>query len=170
MSCYLIAEFREQKQLEAAILALKANGGEPDDIDLFSEEPIELRRGILDRPSHMSLAAVLGAIVFGGAATTGVYLAQHNYTLVTGGMPIFSMWGTGVITYETTLMGSILATFGWFLKERGILRKRDKTIPIPLVPPGSMCLRLRCKDKADVKAKQILDRAGAVNIKRMESK
>ena len=165
---YLIADFREQPKLEAAILALKAAGIAADDMDVFSEEPVELRRGILDRPSRMSLVAVLGAIVTGGLATAGVYAAQHNYALPTGGMPIFSFWGTGVITYETTMLGSVLATFGWFLWESGLLRKRDKNIPVPTVLPGVMCLRVRCFDPHVTRARQILDSAGATDIARKE--
>src|SRR5882757_1435130 len=119
-----MADFREQSKLEAAILALKAAGIGADDMDLFSEEPVEFRRGILDRPSRMSLGAVLGAILAGGMATAGVYAAQHNYAVVTGGMPTFSFWGSGVITYETTMMGAVLSTFGWFLWESRLLNKR----------------------------------------------
>jgi len=141
-----MADFREQPKLEAAILALKAAGIDAEDLDVFSEEPVEFRRGILDRPSRMSLVAVVGAIVTGGLATAGVYAAQHNYSLPTGGMPIFSFWGTGVITYETTMLGSVLSTFGWFLWESGLLRKRDKNVPIPTVLPGVMCLRVHCSD------------------------
>ena len=165
---YLMADFREQTKLEAAILALKAAGITADDMDVFSEEPVELRRGILDRPSRMSLVAVLGAIASGGLATAGVYAAQHSYRLVTGGMPIFSFWGTGVISYETTMLGAVLATFGWFLWESGLLRKRDKTIPVPTVLPGVMCLRVRCSDPNVTRARQILDSAGATDIARKE--
>ncbi len=57
---YLIADFREQPKLEAAILALKAAGIGAGDMDVFSEEPVEFHRGILDRPSRMSLVAVAG--------------------------------------------------------------------------------------------------------------
>ncbi len=163
---YLIAEFRDQPKLEKAILALKDTGIGPDDLDLFSEEPIEFRRGILDRPSRMSLVAVVGAIISGGLATSGVYAAQHNYVLITGGMPVFSFWGTGVITYETTLLGSVLATFGWFLWESGLLRKRDTTAPVPLVPPESMCLRVRCSATQMARAQQILDAAGAIGVEK----
>jgi hypothetical protein len=166
---YLIAEFQDRPKLENAILALKAAGIGSADMDLFSEEPVEFRRGILDRSSRMSLVAVLGAIVVGGSATAGVYAAQHNYALVTGGMPIFSFWGTGVITYETTLLGAVLATFGWFLWESGLLRRRDKTAPVPLVPPGGMCLRVRCAETQVARALQILDVAGAIGIERKES-
>jgi hypothetical protein len=163
-----MADFREQSKLEAAILALKAAGIDAVDMDVFSEEPVEFRRGILDRPSRMSLVAVLGAITVGGLATFGVYAAQHNYRLITGGMPVFSFWGTGVITYETTLLGSVLATFGWFLWESGLLRKRDKSIPVPSVLPGVMCLRVRCSDSQITRARQILDSAGATDIARKE--
>ena len=165
---YLIADFREQPKLEAAILALKAAGITADDMDVFSEEPVELRRGILDRPSRMSLVSVLGAIATGGLATVGLYAAQQSYRLVTGGMPIFSFWGTGVISYETTMLGAVLATFGWFLWESGLLRKRDKTIPVPTLLPGVMCLRVRCFDPHITRARQILDSAGATDIARKE--
>lgn len=165
---YLIAEFRDQPKLEAAILALKAAGIDAGDMDVFSEEPVELHRGVLDRPSRMSLVAVLGAIIGGGLATAGVYAAQHNYRVITGGMPVFTFWGTGVITYETTMLGSVLATFGWFLWESGLLRKRDKSIPVPAVLPGLMCLRVRCSDSHVTRARQILDSAGANEIARKE--
>ena len=165
---YLMADFREQSQLEAAILALKAVGVDAEDMDVFSEEPVEFHRGVLDRSSHLSLVAVLGAIIGGGLATAGVYAAQHNYQVITGGMPVFTFWGTGVITYETTMLGSVLATFGWFLWESGLLRKRDKTIPVPIVLPGVMCLRVRCFDPHVTRARQILDSAGAIDIARKE--
>ena len=161
---YLIADFREQPKLEAAILALKAAGITADDMDVFSEEPVELRRGILDRPSRMSLVSVLGAIATGGLATVGLNAAQQSYRLVTGGMPIFSFWGTGVISYETTMLGAVLATFGWFLWESGLLRKRDKSVPVPTVLPGVMCLRIRCFDPHVTRVRQILDNAGATDI------
>lgn len=153
---YVIAEFRDQGCLENAIQALKTEDFDTSQLAVFSEEPVEFRRGILDRPSRMSLFAVLGAVGLGGAATTGVYLAQHNYPLVTGGMPLFSFWGTGVISYETTMLGAVLATFACFLWESGLVRKRDKTAPVPVVPPGSMCLRVYCGSA------HALDRAGRI--------
>lgn len=167
---YLIAEFLDQRKLEGAIHALKAEGLGVPDLDLFSQEPVGFRRGILDRPSRMSLVAVLAAILAGGVATAGVYTAQHNYAVVTGGMPIFSFWGSGVITYETTMMGAVLSTFGWFLWESRLLYKRDKNAPLPLVPLGSMCLRIRCADNhIRGRAERILDHAGAVAIEKKES-
>jgi hypothetical protein len=163
---YLIGEFREKETVGAAILSLRANGASNDDLDLFSEEPVELPRGVLDRPSRMSLASVIGAGVFGLAVTAFVYWSQHNYKLVTGGMPLFSFWATGVITFEITMLGSILATFAWFLWESGLLRKHDKSAPVPKVDPGLICLRVRCPEEEAPRAIESMRRAGAVDVER----
>lgn len=163
---YLTAEFREKGGVVEAIRMLRSAGITPDDLDLFSEEPVELPRGVLDRPSRMSLASVAGALFFGAAATTFVYWAQHNYRLVTGGMPVFSFWATGVITYEMTMLGAIITTFAWFLWESGLLRRRDQAVPVPEVDPGSICLRVRCADRHLLVAGDILRRAGAIGVER----
>ncbi len=162
---YLIGEFRETESVAAAIKELRSSGVTVADLDIFSEEPVELHRGVLDRPSHMSLVSVIGAAVFGIGATALMRLAQYNYAVITGGMPIFSFWGTGVITFETTMMGAVFSTFGYFLWESGLIRKRDKTAPVPVVPPEGICLRIRClSDPA--KPMAILRSAGAVTIEK----
>src|ERR1051326_3361668 len=91
---HVIGEFQEKASVRSAIDSLRAAGVAAYDMDLFSEEPVELPRGVLDRPSRMSLVAVTGAILFGSLATAFVSFAQHNYKLITGGMPVFSFWAT----------------------------------------------------------------------------
>ncbi|HVV45401.1 MAG TPA: quinol:electron acceptor oxidoreductase subunit ActD [Bryobacteraceae bacterium] len=157
---YLISEFRETNSLATAIHALRAVGVTDQDMDIFSEEPVEFHKGVLDRPSKMSLVSVAGAVIFGGGCTLLMGLAQYNYPVPTGGMPLFSMWGTGVITYETTMMGAVFATFGYFLWESGLIRKRDKTAPVPKVPPEMICLRVRCAGDT-AKATSVLMEMGA---------
>lgn len=163
---YLLSEFRDKEAVGPAILALRAAGVSVDDIDLFSEEPVELRRGVLDRPSRSSLVAVLGAIACGAAATAFVRFAQYNYPVVTGGMPVFSFWGTGVITYEMTMLGAVLATFGYFLFDSGLLRRRDRTAPVPVVPPECICIRVRCTASDASKPAAVLREAGAISVEK----
>src|SRR5260370_42148074 len=110
----------------------------------------------------MSLASVLGAIVFGLLATAFVSWTQHNVKLVTGGMPLFSFWATGVITYEMTLLGAIVATFAWFLRESGLIRRRGTDAPVPHVDPGVICLRVRCRAEQVAMAVDALRLHGAV--------
>ncbi len=163
---YLMAEFREKEAVAAAIHTLRANGLSCADLDLFSDEPVRLPPGVLDRPSRMSLASVLGAIVFGLLATAFVSWTQHNFKLVTGGMPLFSFWATGVITYEMTMLGAIVATFAWFLRESGLGRRRDKSAPSPEVDSGSICLRVRCGAEESGQMIETMRRAGAIHIER----
>lgn len=166
MTVYLIGEFRDKTAAAEAIRLLREDGTGPADLDVFSEEPAEFRRGVLDRPSRMSLAAVLGAILFGVLATAFISWAQHDYPLETGGMPVFSFWATGVITFEMTMLGAILATFAWFLRESGLARKRDRSAPVPEVDPGSLCLRVRCGPDVAARTSEMMRRAGAIAVAR----
>ncbi len=161
---FLIGEFKDKDQLIAAIRSLKTDGARDTDLDIFSEEPVEFRKGILDRPSKMSLVAVLGGGIVGILLTLGIYLAQNSYKVITGGMPIFSPWATGVISFEMTMLGAVLSSFCWFLLESGLIRKRDKTAPVPLVEPGSMCLRIRCENTQTDRFAEILRGSGAIDV------
>jgi hypothetical protein len=163
---YLTGNFHEMRSAATAILDLKANHFGLDDLVVFSDEPVEFPRGVLDRPSRMSLAAVLGAVAFLLLATSFVYFTQHNYPLVTGGMPLFSFWATGVIFYEMTMLGAIVVTFGWFLKESGIFPRR-KSGPAPTVEPGWICLRVRCETKQISDVTYWLNRAGAASVNKL---
>jgi hypothetical protein len=165
---YLTAEFREKTDVRAAILALRSAGMRDQELDLFSEEPVEFPKSVLHRPSHMSLASGIGAVAFTSTATGFIWWAQHNYQLVTGGMPVFSWWATGVITYEMLMLGAIMATFGWFILESGLFRKRDPKVPIPRVRPGSICLRVRCAAQQAPVISEAMRTAGALVIDRSE--
>jgi ActD protein len=166
MDLYLRGDFQAMDETVAAIRELKANGFSTNDLDVFSEEPVEFPRGVLDRPSHMSLAVVLGAITSCFLIVGFVYFTQHNYPLVTGGMPIFAFWSTAVVFYEITMLGAILTTFGRFLWESGLLR-RDHRIPVPAVAPGTICLRVHCRQQQLKNASESLSRAGALKVERL---
>jgi hypothetical protein len=163
---YLIGEFRDKTSVAQAIRILRDHAASEAELDVFSEEPMEFRRGVLDRPSRMSLASVVGGILFGLLATAFIFFTQHHYPLVTGGMPVFSLWATGVITFEMTMLGAIVATFAWFLWESGLARKRNQGAPVPEVEPGSVCLRVHCHVDEAARASDAMRRAGAIAIQR----
>jgi hypothetical protein len=160
---YLTGEFRGVASTVAAIRELKANGFGPGDLDVFSQEPLEFPRGMLDRPSRMSLTVVLGAIVVGLLTVSFVYFTQYNYPLITGGMPLFSFWATGVVFYELTMLGAIVTTLCYFLWESGLLR-RGKRAPVPSMQPGVICVRVHCLPKRVTEATAFLTRSGAIAI------
>jgi Protein of unknown function (DUF3341) len=164
MSVFLAGDFLNQEATVSALVDLKAKGFTSGDLAVFSDEPIEFSRNVLHRPSHMSFAVVVGAITSCLLAIGFVYFTQYNYPIVTGGMPIFSFWGTGVIFYEMTMFGAIVTSFFWFLYESGLLR-RGRRPPVPAVVPGMISLRIECgEDRADA-ARHSLESAGAGNIR-----
>jgi hypothetical protein len=161
---FFAGDFLQKETAVHALRDLKANGFTPADIAVFSDEPIEFPRGVLPRPSHMSLVVVMGSITACLLVIGFVYFTQHNYPLVTGGMPIFSFWAAGVVFFELTMLGAILIAFFWFLRESGLLR-RGRRPPAPPVEPGVICLRVECSpDQADA-ARRLLELAGAGNIR-----
>ena len=166
MSLYLAGTFTDKGAAIQAIKQLKAMGYGPNDLTVFSDEPVELPRGVLDRPSHMSLAVVSGAVIFFILCVSFVYYTQYDYPLVTGGMPIFSFWPTGVVFYEITMLGAVLTTTGWFIWESGLLR-RDKNVPVPSIEPEAICLRVRCAPEQFAMASSLLEQTGAKNVAKL---
>jgi hypothetical protein len=164
---YLTGDFREKEATVQALRELKGIGLDPNDLDVFSDEPLAFPRGVLERRTRMSRAVVTGAISFCLLTVGFVYFTQYNYPLITGGMPLFSFWATGVIFYEMTMLGAILTAFTWFLTESGLLRRHRKA-PIPAIEAGVICVRVRCQpDQAD-HAVRCLERAGANNVRKIE--
>lgn len=167
MSLYLTGSFSDKETAAQAIKQLKASGYGPDELAVFSDEPVEFKRGVLDRRSHMSFVVVSGAVAFFLMVVGFVYYTQHDYPLVTGGMPIFSFWPTGVVFYEITMLGAVLTTTGWFIWESGLLR-RDKSVPVPSIKPEVICLRVRCTAEQFGAATDLLEKAGAQNVAKLE--
>jgi Protein of unknown function (DUF3341) len=163
---YLNGEFRFGDARDRVLLALselRARGFAADDLDVFSNEPLEIPGDILDRRSHMSFAVVAGAVAFCVLIVGFVYFTQYNYRLITGGMPVFTVWATGVVFYEITMLGAIVTTFCWFLKESGVLRRGR--LQAPDVEPGMICVRVRCRLDQAITAQKSLEAAGASNIR-----
>jgi hypothetical protein len=112
----------------------------------------------------MSLAVVIGAVTSCLLVIGFVYFTQYSYPVVTGGMPIFSLWATGVVFYELTMLGAIVTTFFWFLGESGLLRRGSRG-PAAVIESGAIALRVKCEpNRADI-VRDLFERAGAKNVR-----
>ena len=163
---WLTAEYTDEGSLARGVTSLVNAGFRSDAIEVFSPRPVELPPGFTHPRSRASLIAVLGAIVNGSLATGFVYFAQHDYPLVTGGMPLFSWWATGVITYELTMAGAVAGVVLAFLWESGLLRWRKP--PAPSVEHWSSYVRVDCSGEAVQAASQCLSGSGAARIEKLE--
>ena len=166
---FLAGDFQNREELFRALRDLKERGFTPADLAVFSDEPIEFPRDLLDRPSRMSFVVVTGAVTACLLVIGFVYFTQWNYPLVTGGMPIFSFWATGVVFYELTMLGAILTTFFWFLRESGLLRRKARA-PIPVAESGVIAVRVECSGERAEAARNSFESAGAANVRTLEAK
>jgi hypothetical protein len=103
-----------------AVAALRAESSrlrvKQSAIVLMSCEPLEEDGfGWEQQRTPMPWLAVLGAFVGGACGYALAAFTQRTYPLPTGGMPIVAMWPTGIIMYELTMLGAIVATIVTFL-------------------------------------------------------
>jgi hypothetical protein len=96
---------------ERGLNALRAAGVASEKIIVMASEPFEeYSFAQQNRDVWMPWLAVLGGIVGGIGGYTLAWYTQTAYPLVTGGMPVFAAWPTGIVTYELTMMGAIVTT------------------------------------------------------------
>ena len=159
----LTGEFEDGQAAGAAVAGLRALGLADEQMEVFSTGPVELGAGSLEQRSRMSGMAVAAAVGLCLLAVCFVAYTQFAYPLVTGGMPLFSVWATGVIFYEMTLLGAIAAIFVSFLRESGLLRAA-RVVPPAVVEPGRIYLRLDCQIDQLSDLAESLYRAGASRV------
>jgi hypothetical protein len=87
-----------------------------DGIVVISSEPLEDEdMGLPKQRTPMPWLAAFGGLIGGSAGYALATFTQRTYPLPTGGMPIVALWPTGIVMYELTMLGAILATLATFL-------------------------------------------------------
>ena len=140
---YLHVELKSAEDVAATIHALREAGVPTGSIEIYSNRPMETDPPLLPRRSRMSLGAVLAGLFSGTAATALMFWMQNDFPLVTGGMPINSGWATAVVTFECTMAGAVLGTFGMLLWEAGLAGRRGSA-PVPDLPDEGVVLQVAC--------------------------
>jgi hypothetical protein len=111
----IYALYSDPDDAQRAFDALRGDGATPgfaqNQIAVLSSEPFEgydfFRQ---DHKTIIPWIAALGGLVGG---VLGFWLAAYTqavYPIPTGGMPIVPFYADGIITYEMTMLGAILAT------------------------------------------------------------
>jgi Alternative complex III, ActD subunit len=100
---------------QRALNALEQSQGElgfnDRDIAVLSGEPYEeYGFGQRDNVTRMPWIAVLGGLAGGLSGWWFVSFTQKDYPMISGGMHLVTKWPNGIITYELTMLGAILAT------------------------------------------------------------
>ena len=166
--------FPDSDSARRAMTALRAESSRlhinPRAIEVMSCEPLEEDGfGWEEQHTPMPWLAVLGALVGGTCGYALASFTQRTYPLPTGGMPIVAMWPTGIVMYELTMLGAILATIVTFLIAAGLPNYR-KRLYDPEVTNGKILIGV-CDPDADCRAElqQRLLQEGAEQVKEYSS-
>jgi hypothetical protein len=113
---------------EAIVLLgeLQRQGVPSSSITVMSSEPLHLE-GLHPPKTRIAGFAIAGGFLGAAFAILLTVLTSRRVGLVTGGMPIVSPWAFGIIVFELTALGAILATLGRMIFEAGLLRRRPLT-------------------------------------------
>jgi len=118
----LQAVFEDVADLRSAVEGALAAGVGPERIEVRSPVPLEHGALPLPEPKSRVLLFALGGAVCGGLAAFGLAAGTAlAYPLPTGGMEIVAGPPIGIVTYEGTALGLILATVLRVLWEGGLL-------------------------------------------------
>jgi hypothetical protein len=161
--------FSDSDSVRKALSVLRTSSSElhikTESIRVISSEPLEEEITGTEKRSLMPWIAVVGGILGGTAGYALAAFTQRTYPLPTGGMPIVALWPTGIVIYELTMMGAILATIVTFLITAGLPRY-TRRIHDPEVSHGKILVALIDTDQElRAKLRQKLLEAGAEQIK-----
>lgn len=116
-----IRVFNSRHEVVAALHELEREGVPSSSITVMSSEPLHLE------PLHPPKTRITGFAIAGGFVGAAfaillTVLTSRRVGLVTGGMPIVSPWAFGIIVFELTALGAILATLVRMIFEARLLR------------------------------------------------
>jgi hypothetical protein len=117
--------FNTPEEAVAAANKLRHQGVPGDAITIMSSEPIHIEASESEKESksRIGLFAIAGGVMGAAGAILLTVSTSRSVDLVTGGMAIVSPWPFGIIAFELTALGAILATLGRMIYEARLLRR-----------------------------------------------
>ncbi|HEX5411245.1 MAG TPA: quinol:electron acceptor oxidoreductase subunit ActD [Terriglobia bacterium] len=137
------------------------------DIVVLSGEPYEeYGFGQRDNVTRMPWIAALGGLVGGLSGWVFVVFTQKDYPMISGGMQLVTKWPNGIIAYELTMLGVILATLFTLLIAARIPAWRGHKLYDPAVSNGKILIGvLNPPETAREELGIMLRAAGAESLK-----
>ena len=161
---WCLAKFEEPVGARSAIRRLLQSGVDPDSMEVMTSQPIHGAPFLPEkRPSKLRTWALCGAAIgmVGGCALATI--TALNYPLVKGGMPIVAPATVGLITYETTMLGAVLATLVGLLVELGL--PNFKQLPYDeSVVDGGVVVAVKSTEQNKPSIQDVVTTAGAVKV------
>jgi hypothetical protein len=144
------AIFDTQGEAIAAVAALEREGVPRSLITLMSSEPVHIEASSSDNgpETRIGLFAIAGGVMGAIAACLLTVWTSRSVGLVTGGMPVVAPWPFGIIVFELTALGAILAALGRMIYEARLLRRTPLADYSEAIADGRIVLTVDCSGKA----------------------
>jgi len=139
--------FDSPQEAIAALRELKREGVPASSITVMSSEPLHLETDGAPA-SRIGGFAIAGGLIGAGFALVLTSWTSRQVGLVTGGMPIISPWAFGIVVFELTALGAILATLGRMIYEAGLARPGALIAYDRAVADGRIVVSVNCVDDA----------------------
>jgi Alternative complex III, ActD subunit len=164
---FCLAKFSQPANARQAIRRLIQSGVDPGVMEVMTSQPIHGQPFLPERKSTKLRTWALSGAAIG--MTGGFLLATVtalNYPIVKGGMPIVAPWTVGIITYEATMLGAVLATLAGLLIELRL--PNFGTLPYDeSVTDGGVVLAVKCAPagpSARASVQDVVSSAGATKV------
>jgi hypothetical protein len=159
------AIFEDPLHVTRAISELRRAGFAPEQMEVVSAEPFH-NQVFLPSPkkTRIGLFTVIGAVLGGVSGLLLSALTALAYPLPTGGMPILAWWPIGIVTYEATMLGAILATLLGLLVELRLPNLRPLPYHDAVADGGLLLVVSGCGHVEFGRAQRILHEAGAKEV------
>jgi hypothetical protein len=120
---YIIGLFEKENQVVAAINALMESDWEIDDV--YSPIPSKkIREALYLKPSRVGLFTLCGGVL---GFVTGLFLtvfSASQWTLIVSGKPVISLVPFFIVSFELTILFSVIGNVLGFLLLTGLPRSR----------------------------------------------
>jgi hypothetical protein len=160
-----LAKFHDPLIARTAIRELLQAGVDVHDMEVMTCQPIHGAPFLPEKhQTKLRTWALCGAaigMIGGFSLATFTALA---YPLVKGGMPIVAPGTVGLITYETMMLGAVLATLTGLLVELRLLNFKDLPYDETIVD-GGVLLAVKCPGQTRTPVQEVINAAGAITVK-----
>lgn len=164
MPQWCLAKFTQPSDARVAIRRLLQSGIDPQSMDVMTSQPIHGEPFLPEKkPTKLRTWALCGAgigMVGGFSLATFTALA---YPLVKGGMPIVAPWTVSLITYETTMLGAVLATLAGLMVELRLPSFGNRPYD-PSVVDGGVVVAVPYSDQNRSAVEDAVSAAGATKV------
>lgn len=149
MTAPINAVFDTPEDASAAVATLRRDGVPRQAITIRSSEPLHFEFFKSDEArSRISGFAIAGGFLGAACAILLTVLTSRRVDLVTGGMPIVTPWAFGIVTFELTALGAILATLARMIHEARLVRRILPQEYDEAVACGRVVVTVACSDEA----------------------